>query len=171
MANYYLTYGYPLMVAASKLVDGYVVENGEVGVQTLPNDIAMVWAELLSCGFSDNKTAVEKLAGRSLLYAGASKEEILMQCRTLYSIRQGIGSTLMDKDKDGENKLYYSVRLGKENYTLSDFQRRFWVESSGKKRIGQILDDIAKEIAPPSTEDMAEQIFLLIKFGLLFIEK
>ena len=145
------------MVAASKLVDGYVVENGEVGVQTLPNDIAMVWAELLSCGFSDNKTAVEKLAGRGLLYAGASKEEILMQCRTLYSIRQGIGSTLMDKDKDGENKLYYSVR--------------FWVESSGKKRIGHILDDIAKEIAPPSTEDMAEQIFLLIKFGLLFIEK
>ncbi len=171
MANYYLTFGYPLMVAASTVVDGYIVENGEAVGQTLPNDIAMVWAELLSCGFSDNKAAVEKLAGCGLLYAGASKKEILMQCRTLYSTRQGIGSTLMDKDKDGEDKLYYSVRLGKENYTLSDFQRRFWVESSGKKKIGQILDDIGKEIDLPNTEEIADQIFLLIKFGLLFFEK
>lgn len=171
MANYYLTFGYPLMVAASTVVDGYIVENGEAGIQTLPNDIARVWADLLSCGFSDNKSAIEKLAGRGLLYAGASKEELLMQCRTLYSIRQGIGSTFMDKDKGGEDKLYYSVRLGKENYTLSDFQRRFWVESSGKKKTGQIIDDIAKETTIPNAEEMANQIFLLIKFGLLFFEK
>lgn len=171
MANYYLTFGYPLMVAASTVVDGYIVENGEAGIQTLPNDIAMVWANLLSCGFSDNKAAIEKLAGRGLLYAGASKEEILMQCRTLYSTRQGIGSTFMDKDKGGEDKLYYSVRLGKENYTLSDFQRRFWVKSSGKKKIGQIIDDIGKETTIPNSEEMANKIFLLIKFGLLFFEK
>ncbi len=171
MARYYLTFGYPLMVAASTIVDGYIVENGETGKQTLPNDIAAVWANLLCCGFSDDKTAVEKLAGRGLLYAGASKEEILMQCRSLYPIRQGIGSTLQNKDKEGKENLYYSVRLGKENYTLSDFQRRFWVDSNGKKTVGQILDSIWKESSHLNTEEMANQIFILIKFGLLFIER
>lgn len=171
MANYYLTFGYPLMVAASTFVEGYIVENGKAGVQTLPNSISTVWADLLSCGFSDNKEAIEKLAGRGLLFAGASKAEILDQCRTLTSFRQGIGSTYQEKDQDGQDKLYYSVRLGKENYTLSDFQRKFWTESDGKNTIGQIIEAIANNDSMLNKEEMANQIFILFKVGLIFIVK
>ena len=96
MAKYYLTLGYPLMVAASNVVEGYCVELSDNEVQVLPNDIALLWANLLSCDSSDNKPAIEKLAGRGLLIAGQTKEEILKQCGKFCPIRQGIGLTFTE---------------------------------------------------------------------------
>lgn len=171
MTKYYLTYGYPLVVAASAIVDGYIVEKSAGETLTLPNDIAMVWAQLLSCAKCDDKDALEKLAELELLYEGNSKGKLLEKCCTLRPLRQGIGSTFMAKDKNGEDRLYYSVRLGKENYTLSDFQRRFWIASAGNVAIHGILDDLALENGHLELEEMAKQIFLLVGYGLLFFKK
>lgn len=171
MAKYYLTLGYPLMVSASTLVEGYYVEISDNETQNIPNDIALLWAELLSCGFSDNNLAIGKLAGRGLLLAGDSKKELLAQCYQFRPVRQGIGSTLMENNEKERNVLFFSIRLGDRNYTLSDFQRLFWNAANGKDTIEKIIKSIQAECISISEEDKANQIFALIKHGLLFIKK
>ena len=171
MAKYYLTIGYPLMVAATTMVNGYFVEISSDEVQEIPNDIALVWANLLSCDYSDNTSAIEKLAGRGLLIAGESKKELLNLCNDFYPYRQGIGSTFKENKKNENDKLFFSVMLGDKNYTLSEFQKLFWNKSNGQNTFSDVLKSIRNDGVFLNDEDMASQLFSLIKFGLLFIKK
>ena len=171
MAKYYLTIAYPLMVSASTKVDGYVVELSDKETQIIPNEIALLWANLLSCGSSNDSLSIAKLAGRGLLFAGQSKKELLYQCKKMHPYRQGIGSLLKETREDKIDYLYFSVRLGDKNFTLSDFQRHFWNNSNGINSIKSIISSAKKTCKSMSEEEMANQIFILIENGLLFLKK
>lgn len=171
MAKFYLTFGYPLSVSASSSVEGYIVELCPGEMQILSNKESLLWANLLSCGSSEDTEGIEILAGRGLLIAGNTKAELLDQCLKCYPIRQGIGSTMIKKSPSGNKEQYFSVRLGDNNFTLMDFQRLFWYYSTGSLNVSEIIESLSKENCSINISDKSEQIFTLIKFGLLFLRK
>ena len=170
-ANYYLTFGYPLMVAPSSNADGYVVEVSNEKTLVVSNDIALLWANLLSSDSSDDFLSIQKLAELGLVLSGQTKSDLLNQCQEFRPVRQGIGSTQKVCKEDGDAQLLFAVRLGKENYTFSDFQRHFWINANGEKTVSSIINSVPEECSSLSEEEIANQLFVLIKYGLLFFKK
>ena len=172
MSTYYLTLGYPLAGDISGN-SGYTIEISSGVTTKIPYELSIIWASLLNSGLSDEKTAIEKLAGRGLLIAGNTKKELLTYCMKYRTIRQGIGS--VSKQTDGNNKtIVTSVRLGDKDFILSEFQSAFWYNSDSVRNISEILNIVAKKKITNFVFDeeiIAEQIFKLIENGLIFIEK
>lgn len=167
----YLTLGYPLSVSATSSVDGYIIEITDNETQVLTCNEAISWANLLCSGQIEDAESIQKLSARGILISGENKKQLLDQCSRCHPIRQGIGATWIKENERGVRMQYFSVKLGENNYTLTDFQRLFWMYANGNQTVANILEKIHREAAEIKINNKEDQIFTLVRFGLLFVKR